>query len=516
VASVDPTEARKIEVLSRSHMIPVDAVRVYAVPQATTSRPRSLSWVTEGGGTVDAAAQVAAQVSTNTAKLASRIGDEVTRGKSWWKLRRTWRMSEPRDTGVPDRYFAPVPDEITARDLPVAGTLPPALNGLYLRNGPNPRPGSPLPFIAGDGMIHGVRLEAGQARWYRNRYVKTRRDAGRRGGASSNTHVFAHAGHILSFVEVALPVEIDRELETIGPFDFGGIDTAFTAHGKIDPVTGELLAFGYQFADPHLTFYRIDRAGRIAERRAIGVSHACLMHDFATTENHVLFFDTPTVMVQDWGRGGLPFQWHEGRPTRLGIVPRNGGAERWFDVAACQVTHTANAFERDDRIVVDGIRINRFPPNMAADPPVLYRWEIDLARGLVAESPLDEHAAEFPRIDDRRNGRPYRYAYTVEYGEIGPGDLPRTAVLRRYDLDTGNSIAKDFGDRYMPGEPVFIPKSAESAEDDGWVLAFRYDRERDRSDLVVLDANDFGGDPIGVVQLPGRVPCGLHGSWVAD
>jgi 8'-apo-carotenoid 13,14-cleaving dioxygenase len=104
----------------------------------------------------------------------------------------------------------------------------------------------------------------------------------------------------------------------------------------------------------------------------------------------------------------------------------------------------------------------------------------------------------------------------VEYGEISPGDLPRTAVLRCYDLDTGNSIANDFGERYMPGEPVFIPKSAESAEDDGWVLAFRYDRERDRSDLVVLAANDFGGDPIGVVQLPGRVPYGFHGSWVAD
>ena len=75
-------------------------------------------------------------------------------------------------------------------------------------------------------MIHGVRLEAGQARWYRNRYVKTRRDAGIRGGRSSNTHVFAHAGHILSFVEVALPIELDRDLETVGPVDFGGIDTA--------------------------------------------------------------------------------------------------------------------------------------------------------------------------------------------------------------------------------------------------------------------------------------------------
>jgi carotenoid cleavage dioxygenase len=130
-------------------------------------------------------------------------------------------MSCSAESLVHDNYWVPVPDEITAHDLPVHGTLPPQLTGSYLRNGPNPRPGAKLPFIAGDGMIHGIRLEAGQARWYRNRFVKTRRDTGIRGGRSSNTHVFAHAGHILSLVEAALPVELDRKLETFGPVDFG-------------------------------------------------------------------------------------------------------------------------------------------------------------------------------------------------------------------------------------------------------------------------------------------------------
>jgi len=425
-------------------------------------------------------------------------------------------MPASAEPSVGEGYFIPVPDEITAHDLPVAGTLPPQLSGVYLRNGPNPRPGSPYPFIAGDGMVHGVRLEAGQARWYRNRYVKTRRDAGIHGGRSSNTHVFAHAGHILSFVEVALPIELDRDLETVGPVDFGGIDTAFTAHGKIDPGTGELIAFGYQFASPHLTFYRIDRMGQVVERRAIDMSTPCLMHDFAMTEHHAIFFDTPTVMVKDWGGGGLPFRWQEGRGTRIGVVPRRGGAARWFDVPACQLSHTANAFEQDGRIVVDGIRTNRFLAEIAADPPTLYRWEIDLARGVVTEAALDHHPVEFPRIDERRNGRPYRYAYTVEYRDVPPAGLPGSSLLRCYDVEAGASVAKDFGVRYVPGEPVFVPKSADAAENDGWVLALRYDRELDRSDLVVLDANEFGGDPVAIVQLPRRVPIGLHGSWVGD
>jgi carotenoid cleavage dioxygenase len=426
-------------------------------------------------------------------------------------------MSSPAEPVVQDRYFEPVPDEITAHELPVAGALPPQLTGLYLRNGPNPRPGSPLPFIAGDGMIHGVRLEAGRARWYRNRFVKTRREEGVRGGRSSNTHVFAHAGHILSFVEVALPVELDRDLETVGPVDFGGVDTAFTAHGKIDPGTGELLAFGYQFASPHLTFYRIDRAGRLAERRAIEVDAPCFMHDFAVTERHVIFFDTPAVMVRDWGPGGLPFQWQEGRGTRIGVVPREGGPARWFDVPACQTGHTANAFEQDGRIVVDATRTDRFLGDMGSDPPALYRWEIDLARGTVTEGALGPQPVEFPRVDERRNGRPYRHAYTVEYRDFGgPGGQPQSAFLRRCNVEAGTSVAKDFGARYVPGEPVFVPRSADAAEGDGWVLALRYDRELDRSDLVVLDASEFGGDPVAVVQLPRRVPVGFHGSWVAD
>src|ERR1700690_4430248 len=68
----------------------------------------------------------------------------------------------------------PVPDEITAVDLSVTGTLPPELAGRYFRSGPNPIPGDdPGHGFVGQGMIHGIRLRAGRAEWYRNRWVKT-------------------------------------------------------------------------------------------------------------------------------------------------------------------------------------------------------------------------------------------------------------------------------------------------------------------------------------------------------
>ncbi len=70
--------------------------------------------------------------------------------------------------------FAPVQEEKTALDLEVQGAIPPELRGLYLRNGPNPRSGESPHWFFGDGMVHGVALADGKAKWYRNRWVRTR------------------------------------------------------------------------------------------------------------------------------------------------------------------------------------------------------------------------------------------------------------------------------------------------------------------------------------------------------
>jgi len=65
-------------------------------------------------------------------------------------------------------------------------------------------------------------------------------------------------------------------------------------------------------------------------------------------------------------------------------------------------------------------------------------------------------------------------------------------------------------------EAVFVPSGPEAGEDDGWVLAVVYDPDRDTSDLLVLNAGDFTGEPQAIVHLPQRVPFGFHGNWVPD
>lgn len=66
------------------------------------------------------------------------------------------------------------------------------------------------------------------------------------------------------------------------------------------------------------------------------------------------------------------------------------------------------------------------------------------------------------------------------------------------------------------GEPVFVPRRGARDEDDGYVLSYVNDPDRGATDLVILSAQDFGGHPPARVHLPGRVPLGFHGSWIAD
>jgi carotenoid cleavage dioxygenase len=427
--------------------------------------------------------------------------------------------------------FAPVEDEIEAYDLEVTGSLPPEICGRFLRNGPNPVSGDSPHWFFGNGMLHGVRLRDGRAEWYRNRYVKTPlyHDPGMqmvgddgtidRTASAANTHVVGHGGRILALEEGHFPWEVSPDLETVDAVDFGGVlDTSFTAHPKICPETGEMLGFGYGFLPPYLVYYRIGPDGVVRQRTEIEVPGPTMMHDFNATRHHVVFMDLPVVFDLERAlQGTMPYHWDEGYGARLGVLPREGDAGdiRWFDVEPCYVFHPLNAYEDDDRIVIDTCRYPDMwkgdPGSFDQDPATLHRWEIDLTSGRVREEPLDERPSEFPRVDERRVGLRHRFGYASASGERGPG----TAILR-YDLTSRTTEVHDFGAGRHPGEPVFVPARADATEGDGYVLDYVYDRADDRSQVVVLAAEDFTGEPLATVHLPRRVPYGFHGSFIPD
>lgn len=422
-------------------------------------------------------------------------------------------------------YDDPIPVETEAFELPVTGAIPAALAGRFVRNGPNARAGrNPHPFTE-DGMLHGLRVQDGAARWYRNRWVRTRSfETGapyvRADGTfdytagPANTNVIVHAGRVLALVESSFPYEVTPELATVGPYDFAGrLATPFSAHPKRDPRTGELHGFGMSYAGG-LTYHRIDARGALVASRAIAVPAVTMMHDFAITERHVVFMDLPVVFDRSRAqKGAMPFAWSDTYGARLGVLRRDDPSApvRWLDVAPCYVFHVLNAYDDGANVIVDVVRYAELWRDGAGGfpPAFLHRWTIDTAAGVVRDTPLDDCAVEFPRVNESLLGGAHRFGYAVARGAGGDAD-----GVRKYDLATGTAFTRDFGAGAFAGEPVFVPAPGETAEDAGWLMAFVYDAARDASDFVVLDATDLS--TVASVALPQRVPAGFHGNWIDD
>lgn len=427
--------------------------------------------------------------------------------------------------------YAPVMDERTETDLKVTGAIPPELHGLYVRNGANPATGESSHWFMGDGMLHGVRLEGGRAAWYRNRYVRTSKleknldamDTATmmdRTASAANTHVIGHAGRILALEEGHFPYEVSAELETLGCESYGGrLATPFTAHPKLCPETNELHFFGYSYLAPYLVYHVLDTKGALVHTAEITVPGPTMMHDFMITRDHAIFMDLPVTFDLDKAiKGEIPLGWDESYGARIGIMPRMGTDKdvRWFEIDPCYVFHPLNSYVEGNKVICDVGRhaymwresMNDFAPSY------LYRWEFDLATGAVSERQLDDVSHAFPRVDDRAIGLRHRYGWAIgprpgsDEGFGGPG------VLLKYDLERGNSTLHDFGPNAQPGEFVFAESSDASAEDAGYALGFVYDKARDGSDLVILDASDMRKPPVATIAMPRRVPHGFHGSWI--
>ncbi|RYD90556.1 MAG: carotenoid oxygenase, partial [Sphingomonadales bacterium] len=79
----------------------------------------------------------------------------------------------------------------------------------------------------------------------------------------------------------------------------------------------------------------------------------------------------------------------------------------------------------------------------------------------------------------------------------------------------GTKEVHDFGKGMMPGEFVFVPKHADSAEDDGWLVGFVVDTNKKSTDFVILDTRNFAGAPQATITIPLQIPPGFHGNFVA-
>ncbi len=449
--------------------------------------------------------------------------------------------------------YAPISRELVAGPLEVTGELPRDLSGIFVRTGSNPRfhPIGQYHYFDGDGMLHAVHFEDGQAT-YRNRWVLTeglaadvaagralstgileRPDYRRPEGPykdTANTDLVFHAGQLMALWWLSGKARVVRlpDLETLGNQTWGGrLVRSISAHPKVDPRTGEMVIFDYSPRPPYLSFGVVSVAGELVHHAEVELPGPRLQHDIAFTERFTLLFDMS--LQPDPGRrasGEMPLVMRRDCPSRIGVVPRFGGNAdvRWFEVAPFFMYHTVNAWEEDDTIVLVGCRIPEPLSGEGAShgapllgnlriAPFFHRWRLDLARGEAREEVLDDVLTEFPRMNDALLGRRSRYSY---HPRLAPSETFLFDALIRYDLDGGAPVIHEYPRGWYGGEVSFAARDGGTgAEDDGYLLTFVQEEASGCSELHVLDAADVAAPARARIAIPQRVPTGYHTRWVA-
>jgi isoeugenol monooxygenase len=460
--------------------------------------------------------------------------------------------------------MAPQRLECDLFELEYDGTLPDALRGAFYRCGPDPQfpPRSTDDFfINGDGVVSMFRFEGGHVD-FRMRFVRTdkfklEREARRAlfGGyrnpftddpsvagmdrTTANTSVFWYAGKLYAIKEDGLPHELHPQtLETLGKLRFEGQRTPhFTAHPKFDPVSGEMIFYGTEaagLATPDIAYCEADAQGHLVHEAWFQAPYASMVHDFAVTQDHVVFPIMPTTSdLPRMREGGSHFAWDDKRETWLAVLPRKGSAKdvRYFRGPGRWSFHTMNAFTEGSRIHIDLTvsQINGFSylPNAdgkAWDPErarsYLTRWTCDLASDdeRFTETRLWETPADFFKCDPRSATLPYRFGFMAAKDASRPPlrGAPDTVfnTLAAIDHQTGEVSSYFVGPDATVQEPVFVPRSSVAAEGDGYLLAVVNRVPERRAELLVLDTADLAAGPVATVHLPIPLRMTFHGEFI--
>ena len=216
---------------------------------------------------------------------------------------------------------------------------------------------------------------------YRNHFTDDPSVANVDRGAA-NTHIYWHGGKMLVLKEDALPYHIDpHSLETLGRWDFHGkwTATSMSAHPKIDPLTGEMIAYGYQAKgdlSDDIAVYTVNPQGHIVKEVWLKSPYLGIIHDIAITQKYILIpVIARTTSLERLKSGEPMWEWNGDLPTMVGVLPRDGDAKdvRWFKGPSRNTLHFLNASDGDNKItmelpVSDGERT----------PSQIKRWTFDL------------------------------------------------------------------------------------------------------------------------------------------
>ncbi|XAR59340.1 9-cis-epoxycarotenoid dioxygenase [Bertholletia excelsa] len=467
--------------------------------------------------------------------------------------------------------FAPVREQPVRQSLPVTGTVPACIRGVYVRNGANPlfEPVAGHHFFDGDGMVHAVTFNPDISVSHACRFTETERliqervlgrpvfpkaigelhgHSGiarlllfyargllglvdhRHGTGVANAGLVYFNGRLLAMSEDDLPyhvrLEPNGDLHTIGRFNFNEqLRSAMIAHPKLDPVTRELFALSYDVVQrPYLKYFHFSADGTKSPDVEIPLKVPTMIHDFAITENYVVVPDQQVVFkLPEMIRAGHLSSTNRKRRPGLEFYQknaRNASAIVWVECPDTFCFHLWNAWEEPESNEVVVIGSCMTPPasifNDCDEPlkSVLSEIRLNLrtrksTRRKIISGP-DQMNLEAGMVNRNKLGRKTRYVY-LAIAE----PWPKVCGFAKVEISTGRVEKYVYGDRRYGGEPCFVPMEANSErEDDGYILSFVHDEKTWKSELQIINAINLELEA--TVKLPSRVPYGFHGTFISS
>jgi carotenoid cleavage dioxygenase-like enzyme len=457
--------------------------------------------------------------------------------------------------------------ELDIRDCEIEGKIPSDLNGAFYRTGPDaqyPIAKGNIPFD-GEGHVSMFRIKDGRVH-FRSRFVRNQRylandkegrqlfpmyrnpylDDPKAKGLSRgthNTHIIHHNGVLLALKEDSPPAAMDlHTLETLDPvYRFNGQleSAAFTAHPKLDSETGNMIAFGYEakgFATDDINVFEYTPQGKRVWNAWVKVPYISMIHDFAVTDKHIVFYVIPLAYDEaQIKRGGIHWSWASGQPTYLGIMRRGGDGKDlvWIKGPERSSTHVMGTFDDGNKVHIDVemSAYNPFPFMPMRDgsrwDPVkgasrITRLSVDLSKKTPKDYGIDvlypNHIGALPRQDDRYNTKPYRIGF-LPCPDPDPKDPSKrpSSCWARFDHQTHATQLYRGAEGATLAEACFAPRSKTAPEGSGYLMGVvSHGPEGGRADLVILDAEHIDQGPVATVRLPTRICGQIHGWWVPE